>query len=163
MKGIYSCKFKTTLGSLSLAATSQGLYSLEFRRAKSSNDKIPARVNALLKRAARQIRRYLSGKQLDFPGLPIDWTGYRPFEKKVLRGLRRIPAGKTATYQFLAKRAGRPKATRYVGRILHVNRLPIVIPCHRILPKKGGLGGFSQGTGVKRHLLKLEHSRADKK
>ena len=83
------------------------------------------------------------------------------FEKQVLKALKKIPWGEIGCYQDLAKQAGRPEATRYVGRILHRNRLPIIIPCHRILPKGGGYGGFAKGVQMKKRLLKLESCSVD--
>ena len=190
MKRIYFLRFKTSLGPLDLSATSEGLHSLEFDRTASprslrrpsgpprndviakaqsarsnlrEQEKMPPRIAFLLKNASREVRLFLKGEKVDLRHFPIDWTGYRTFEKRVLQELQKVPWGRTETYQFLARRAGRPKATRYVGRILNRNWLPLILPCHRIVPKKGGLGGFSKGIGIKRRLLKLESGRADKK
>lgn len=166
-KGLYAYSFKTEGGCLRLWATRKGLYALEWGEEKSVPSRgkkpIPHRIHSLLRRAASRVRTFLGGKKADFGSLPIDWSGCRGFEKQVLQELRRVPWGRTASYQLLAEKAGRPKAARTVGRILHFNRLPLVIPCHRIVPKKGGLGGFSQGPRLKRHLLKLEERGVDKK
>ncbi len=163
----YTSRFKTSLGSFKLAATTQGLYSLEMVKKKSGTNrktaKAPFKINRILKQGVHQISQYLDGARFNFRNLPVDWTGYQGFEKKVLQELRRIPAGKTESYQFLAQKAGRPRASRYVGRILSLNRLPIILPCHRILRKNGALGGFSQGLWMKQCLLKLETPRVDKK
>ena len=110
-----------------------------------------------------EIHKYFSRRLNDFKKLPVDWSGVPPFERKVLQILRKLPRGRTATYQSLAAKAGRPKAARYIGRIMNRNRLPLVIPCHRIVPKAGGLGGFSGGVRLKRRLLKLERAAVDKK
>ncbi len=70
----------------------------------------------------------------------------------------RIPAGKTVSYGELAKRAGYPGAGRAVGSAMRKNRLPIVIPCHRVVPAQGGIGAYSAGKKWKCRLLK--HERA---
>ena len=166
-KGKYSKNFKTPIGTLCLTATSLGLYSLDFLRSKSeildSRSKAPTRISQLLSCAALRIRKYLEGEPVHFSDFSLDWADLKPFEKRVLRELRKIPRGSTVNYQDLARRGGRPKASRHVGRIMHLNRLPLILPCHRVLPKNGGWGGFSKGVGLKRHLLKLESAGADKK
>ncbi len=164
---IYSWTFKTSLGKFRLKAMPKGLYSLEGpgrreTRPCPSKGKPPRRIQTLLKEAASKISSYLSGRKVDLGRLRVDWTAYGGFEKKVLQELRKVPCGKTESYQSLARRAGNPKAARAVGQILHRNRLPFVLPCHRIIPKGGGLGGFSKGVGWKRRLLKLEESLVDK-
>ena len=166
---IYSFQFQTPFGSFCLRATSKGLYSLEpagtARRNPSSKSKkgTPPRLHSLLKQCAWKVRSYLAGEKVEFHRYPLDWTGLAAFEQRVLRELRKIPWGRTENYQFLAEKAERPKAARSVGRILHLNRLPFIVPCHRIVPKKGGLGGFSRGVRWKKRLLKIESKRADTK
>ena len=73
---------------------------------------------------------------------------------------RKIPYGKTLSYGQLAAKAGRPGAARAVGNHMAGNRTPIIVPCHRVLPSGGGLGGFSAAGGValKRRLLEMELS-----
>ncbi|MBD3262385.1 MAG: methylated-DNA--[protein]-cysteine S-methyltransferase, partial [Candidatus Altiarchaeales archaeon] len=66
-----------------------------------------------------------------------------------------IGYGGGKTYQEIAGQLGNPNALRAVGAALHANPLPIVVPCHRVLSKKG-LGGFNQGWQWKRKLLELE-------
>jgi len=114
----------------------------------------------------------------------LDLTGYTPFQLKVYAALRKVPAGKTLTYGELAKRAGYPGAARAVGTAMRKNRLPVVIPCHRVVPASGpntyqlkrsgnwgrpnchsgkkmkslggGLGEYSAGKKWKRLLLESE-------
>lgn len=164
---IYFFNFKTPFGPFCLGATSEGLYSLSFKAKRARRDgsaqKTPSPIRSLLRKATARVSSYLSGKRVDFQKFPIDWQSYDPYHQRILQELRKIPRGKTKSYQFLAVRSGRPRSARYVGRILHLNRLPIIIPCHRILPKGGGLGGFSQGVTWKKRLLKLECARVDKK
>lgn len=158
---IYSQVFRTVFGPFRLWGTDQGLYSLEFGKGWPGNR--PSRSNPILKRAARRISDYLKGRKVDLGRIPVDWSGYAGFRKRVLENLRKIRRGETANYQFLAARAGKPRAARSVGQILRLNRLPIILPCHRILPKAGGVGGFSKGAEWKKRLLKLEGASVDKK
>jgi O-6-methylguanine DNA methyltransferase len=81
-----------------------------------------------------------------------------PFEREVLEFLRTIPPGETITYGEIARRLGRPNASRAVGTACARNPVCIVIPCHRVVPKSGGLGGYSGegGVGTKRKLLERE-------
>lgn len=156
---IYTHSFKTRFGFFKLEATERGFYSLQF--GKGLNGGKSARTTPHLKKLGRKLSSYLKGKKVNFDKVAIDWSGYSGFKRRVLENLRRIPRGKTGSYQFLAARAGRPKATRAVGQILHLNRLPIILPCHRILPKRGGLGGFAKGSEWKKRLLKLEGAPVD--
>ena len=78
------------------------------------------------------------------------------FARKVLRQTARIRYGDTRTYQQIAKSAGRPNAYRNVLAILTANPLPIVIPCHRVVTAKSGVGSYIAGVRKKEWLLKME-------
>src|SRR5437867_8226202 len=81
-----------------------------------------------------------------------------PFEREVLEFLRTIPPGETITYGEIARRLGRPGASRAVGTVCARNPAVIVIPCHRVVSKCGGLGNYSSegGPETKRRLLERE-------
>ncbi len=85
------------------------------------------------------------------------------FTRKVYKATLSIPQGEVRTYQWIATRAGNPKAYRAVGSILAKNPFPLVIPCHRVIRKDGGIGGYSGGISLKRRLLKKEHRLSQKK
>ena len=70
----------------------------------------------------------------------------------------RIPYGQLRSYGWIANEIGRPRAARAVGNALGSNRLPIIIPCHRVVSYDGSLGGFSGGLHWKEELLELEES-----
>ncbi len=82
------------------------------------------------------------------------------FQKKVWQAARSVKYGQVRTYGWLAARIGRPRAMRAVGAALGRNPFPILVPCHRILRRDGGLGGFSAtgGLALKEKLLQLEGS-----
>jgi O-6-methylguanine DNA methyltransferase len=79
-----------------------------------------------------------------------------PFAKKVYRVVLKIPLGEVRTYEWVAKKAGKPKAYRAVGQILKNNPCPLIIPCHRVVESSGKIGGYIWGKKIKRALLNLE-------
>jgi methylated-DNA-[protein]-cysteine S-methyltransferase len=106
-----------------------------------------------------QIDEYFGGRPVTFD-VPLDLDGFGPFARRVLELCHDIPYGETRSYGWLARAAGRPAASRAVGGAMASNRIPIVVPCHRVLRSDGSLGGFSSPRGVadKRHLLDMEAS-----
>src|SRR5712691_9814314 len=108
---------------------------------------------------ARILEHVRTGKD-DLTDIPLHLE-VGPFEREVLDFLRTIPAGRTITYGEIARRLGRPGASRSVGTACARNPAVIVIPCHRVIPKSGGLGGYSSegGAETKRKLLEREGAR----
>ncbi len=98
-----------------------------------------APLNKLAERVCRQIERYVDDPHYRFK-LPFDYRG-TDFQCRVWREIAKVPAGKTITYKALAQRLG--SAPRPVGGACGRNRLPLLIPCHRVLAS-GGIGGFMQ-------------------
>ncbi len=80
---------------------------------------------------------------------------FSEFEKAVYREVLKIPLGEVRTYEEIAQAIGRPKAVRAVGQALKRNPFPLIIPCHRVVAKRG-IGGYSRGVEKKRRLLRLE-------
>ncbi|MBI5145432.1 MAG: methylated-DNA--[protein]-cysteine S-methyltransferase, partial [Candidatus Omnitrophica bacterium] len=76
--------------------------------------------------------------------------------KKVYKAVLSIPLGETRSYKWVAKKAGRPHASRAVGQVLKSNPYPLIIPCHRVIESSGKLGGYSRGKKNKSLLLNLE-------
>jgi methylated-DNA-[protein]-cysteine S-methyltransferase len=101
------------------------------------------------------LQRYFMGENVDFSSCDVDLSGFTPFRQEVLTATRSVPWGTCITYSRLASMVGRPKAVRAVGNALGSNRVPVIIPCHRIVSKHG-LGGYSLGVGLKLELLRLE-------
>ena len=77
----------------------------------------------------------------------------------MLKRLSRVPYGETTTYGELARHVGHPRAARAVGTVMNRNRIPIVLPCHRVVGSTGELTGYAGGLDVKRALLELEGAR----
>ena len=108
--------------------------------------------------AADQLNQYFSGKRRDFD-LPLSYDGSE-FRVSVLDALRDIPYGETRTYAQVAEAVGSPRAYRAVGTACAENPLPIVIPCHRVVPTAGGVGSYAGGSSMKRRLLEFERENA---
>lgn len=108
-----------------------------------------------LRRARLQLDEYFAGRRHGFD-VPLDWRLTAGFRRDVLRATARIPYGRTATYREVAARAGSPAAFRATGTALATNPLPILVPCHRVLPSSGGIGQYRGGSEAKAHLLGLE-------
>lgn len=105
-----------------------------------------------------RLQAFAAGEAVDFSDVSIDSSYATPFQKRVLAACRKIGWGETITYGELAARAGRPGAARAVGSVMAGNRVPLIVPCHRVVPAGSGLGGFSapQGVKMKRRLLDAE-------
>ena len=109
----------------------------------------------LLRKAAKQLTEYFAGKRTVFD-LPLALEG-TAFQRQVWQTmLDTVPYGATVSYGELANRCGHPKAARAVGNANHVNPLPIIIPCHRVVGSGGKLVGYGGGLTLKEGLLALE-------
>lgn len=101
---------------------------------------------------------YLAGarRRLD---LEYDLRASEPdgFGRRVLKQTAKIPYGRTRTYQEIAATVGRPEGYRQVVSVLLSNPLPIIIPCHRVVPSKAGIGSYVAGEKKKAWLLRLEN------
>jgi len=105
----------------------------------------------------RQVTDYFDGKPVRFTA-KVDLSSRTPFHCAALEACKRIAYGKTSSYGELARKLGKPAASRAVGGAMARNPLPLVIPCHRVLRSGGALGGFSSagGCGEKERMLELE-------
>ncbi len=110
-----------------------------------------------------RLREYANGGEDDFTDVEVDTSHLTHFGRRVVKACRAIPYGETSSYGALSKQAGSPKAARAVGQCMASNRVPLIIPCHRVVAADGRLGGFSAPGGilVKRRLLDLERKVSD--
>ncbi len=123
----------------------------EFPKADiKSSDSVKERFNAVL--------GYFDGQLLN---LPLDVQG-TDFQKRVWSALRTIPYGEVRTYQQVADMIDMPKAYRAVANACASNPVPLVVPCHRVVRKDDGLGGYALGIWRKEYLLKMEKKNSDK-
>jgi methylated-DNA-[protein]-cysteine S-methyltransferase len=107
-----------------------------------------------------RLQAYARGEIEDFAGLEVELGPKTPFQRRVLECCRAIPYGQTRTYAQLADEAGYPRAARAVGSVMSSNRIPLVIPCHRVVGSSGGLGGYSAPGGIRLKLRLLESEAA---
>ncbi len=152
------------VGALLLAATPKGLvrvaYNIEDhdRVLDTLAQRLSPRVLRAPKRldaAARELDEYFRGRRQAFD-LPLDLSLSRGFRQLVQRHLPEIGYGQTRTYGQVAALVGNPKAVRAVGTACATNPLPLVVPCHRVLPASGGPGRYVGGPAAKVTLLTLE-------
>jgi methylated-DNA-[protein]-cysteine S-methyltransferase len=153
------------LGRVFVAATREGLVRVEFM--DGSEDEVLEELSVALSPrvlrspsmtdpARRQLDAYFEGRRRDFR-LTIDWSLVSPgFFRRVLEATARIPFGAVSTYGTVAKIAGSPRAARAAGNALHDNPVPIVVPCHRVVPSSGGIGKYGGQEWRKAFLLRLE-------
>lgn len=102
-----------------------------------------------------EVFHYLENLRQIQPDFPLYIQG-TSFQKSVWEVLYNIPKGKTLTYGEIARLIQRPKAVRAVGTAVGANPISILIPCHRVLPKSGGLGNYRWGSSLKQALLQAE-------
>jgi len=110
----------------------------------------------------RLARDYFNGRPVNFSPVACDLPAESSFAGKILRACRGIPYGQTRSYHLLAEMIGQADAARAVATTLSKNRLPLVVPCHRVTYADGRTGGFSApgGTELKARLLELERKTA---
>jgi methylated-DNA-[protein]-cysteine S-methyltransferase len=143
------------VGPLLVAADESGLRLIHFQGAhRRGPEPTWQRDPAAFRDLVAQLREYFRGERRAFD-LPLAPRG-TPFQLATWRALTTIPFGETISYEELARRVGRPSASRAVGAANGANPLPIVVPCHRVIGKNGSLTGFGGGLNTKRALLELE-------
>ncbi|MCA9102265.1 MAG: MGMT family protein [Pirellulales bacterium] len=109
---------------------------------------------------ADRITAFAAGVPVEFDDVEVDTSDFTPFGQRVVKKCRRIAYGQTLSYGQLARVAGRPRAARAVGNVMAQNRVPLIVPCHRVIASGGQLGGYGAAAGLetKRMLLELEGS-----
>lgn len=162
---ILTTAIDTPLGPMIAGATDEGLCLLEFADRRMLEAQLK-RLQGLLKqplapgdhkhlnRTREELDRYFAGRLQTFT-VPLVFRG-TAFEERAWRELIRIPYGQTISYAQLADRVKSPGAQRAVGRANGMNRISIIIPCHRVVNSNGQLGGYGGGLWRKHWLLALE-------
>ena len=147
---------ESPVGELTLVGDGEaisGLYMTEHRH----RPPLPAtarRDDAAFAHAREQLDEYFAAERTEFD-LPLRMEG-SSFQREVWTALRDIRYGETVSYGELARRIGRPDASRAVGLANGRNPISIVVPCHRVIGASGSLTGYGGGIERKRFLLDLE-------
>jgi len=148
--------FFTLIGTVSISEDGEGMITGVYLPC-SNLPHMEDRTTDALQDAAKQINEYLSGRRMEFD-LDLKYDG-SDFRSRVMEELNRIPYGETRTYRQIAEAIGYPNSMRAVGTACAENPLPILVPCHRVVPSSGGYGNYSGGVSMKRRLLNLEGVR----
>ncbi len=158
--------FKTSLGWMAVALTPRGILRLSHpatHMAKAldavawADGGQPATDDPRVERLAQELEEFFEGKPVDF-SVPPDFSAGTPFQRRVWAALCKILRGETRTYQWIARKLGRPQAGRAVGAAVGANPIPFVVPCHRVVGSDGSLCGFAGGLALKRRLLAMERA-----
>jgi AraC family transcriptional regulator, regulatory protein of adaptative response / methylated-DNA-[protein]-cysteine methyltransferase len=161
---------ETALGPMVAGAVDKGVCLLEFsdrRMMEAQIETLSRRFNlplapgenTHLAHLRRELDAYFTGTLRSF-SVPIVYPG-TPFQERVWKALLAIPYGETRTYEDIARAIGSPRGVRAVGHANGLNRIGIVIPCHRVVNKNGELGGYGGGLWRKRKLLEIEQGMRD--
>ncbi|MBB4805242.1 AraC family transcriptional regulator of adaptative response/methylated-DNA-[protein]-cysteine methyltransferase [Chryseobacterium defluvii] len=165
METIHLKILKTPLGDMIACAVDQGICLLEFTDRKNKekqftslsktlNAEIVEKEHPHFKQLEEELNEYFEGKRHQFE-VPLFVTGTE-FQKKVWQLLREIPMGETRSYKQQSEFLGNPKAIRAVGTANGINKIAILIPCHRVIGSNGDLVGYAGGIWRKQKLLELE-------
>lgn len=163
---IHLAHIETPLGVMVACATHEGICLLEYSDDKKKLEtelkqltialqgKIEEGDNPLFSPLKEQLNLYFEGKLTQFD-LPLQMIG-TTFQKQVWEILCQIPYGKTCSYAAQARLLGRPSAVRAVANANGMNKISIIIPCHRVIGSNGSLTGYGGGLWRKEKLLALE-------
>jgi len=155
----------TPFGEMLAGATSKGICLLEFtdtnrvemqlpRLEKNFNAEISEGKSPFFDQLKDELQSYFTGKLQHFT-IPLDTKGTE-FQMQAWDALLKIPYGETRSYLDQAKTINKPKAFRAVASSNRNNRISIIIPCHRVIAKDGGLAGYGGGLDRKEFLINLE-------
>lgn len=159
---VYWSVIDTSLGPMLVAATQKGVCCLAFNESEADlRARFPKAeiieagedFTALFDSVVAAVEEPSS----DNSHIPLDVKG-TAFQQRCWEALRKIPAGETRSYGEQAAMLGNPKASRAVGSANGANNIAVLIPCHRVVPASGGVGGYAYGPQIKEELLKREGS-----
>lgn len=164
-------RIETDLGTMVACATDKGVCLLEFsdrkgletelkQLAKYHNANIVQGQNKYFKQLKEELDAYFEGRLKEFK-VPLDISG-TDFQKQVWQALVEIPYGTTSSYLRQAEVLGKPLSVRAVANANGMNKIAIVIPCHRVVGSDGSLTGYAGGLWRKRKLIDLEKDNKQK-
>ena len=142
--------YNSPIGTIEIVTDGEYLLELKFIDEKEQGGS----RNKIILETKKQLQEYFAGKRKKFD-LPLKLEGTE-FQKSVWKALQTIPYGAVVTYSDVAEMIGKPKAVRAVGQANNKNKLPVVVPCHRVVGKNGKLVGYAAGLWRKEFLIELE-------
>ncbi len=156
---------KTPIGEMTAGATEKGICVLEFSDRidlEKELNELKKQLGCLLKQGTNehlkeltlQLKEYFSGKRNSFK-LKLDFVG-TPFQKTVWRSLLKIPFAKTISYKEQAESINQSKSIRAMAHTNGMNKISIVVPCHRVIGSNGSLTGYGGGLWRKKYLINME-------
>ena len=161
-------RLRTPIGTLVVVQGGHGIMRVAFQEEPEDHTlaEVAAHVGPRIVASDRETAAVRDALEAYFAGegdphaLPVDLSLVgAPFRRTVLETLHReVGRGEVVTYGALAGQSGRPRAARAVGTACARNPVPIIVPCHRVLPGGGGIGSYGGGVERKRALLELEGS-----
>lgn len=153
-------KMNSPIGVLTIVASDRGLSAVLWEKEKEGRVRIEigseSQNDSFLLMAKAQLDEFFAGTRTKFD-LKLDMMG-TDFQKKVWQALTGIPYGQTASYLDIARKIGKPSASRAVGMANSKNPISIIVPCHRVIGASGKLTGYAGGLDSKKQLLDLEAS-----
>ena len=163
--------FETPIGRCAVAWSAVGIVAVQLpeRHEAATVERLRRRVPRLersepptpVRQAIAAIQRLLDGAGTELSAIVLDERGLSPFQRRVYRAARAIPAGRTVTYGALAAQLGQAGAARAIGRAMGSNPFPIIVPCHRVLAAGGKAGGVSAHGGVATKFALLQAEGAE--
>ena len=155
----YVSVYPSPVGDLTIVADESALFAVRFDNGFVATDGLSVAPNDIIKSTEKWLDEYFAGKIPAFtPNFRFEGS---PFRVAVWEEIARIPYGKTTTYGEIAKKVadklGKPRmSAQAVGGATGANRIPIIVPCHRVMGSDGSLTGFSAGLDKKKILLDIE-------
>lgn len=143
--------YDSPLGVLEVVTDEKNLLEIKFVEKKFMKE---SEKTTVFLQVEKELNEYFLGKREKF-SVPFILNGTE-FQKKVWIEVNNIPYGETKSYKEIARNIGNEKAVRAVGNANNRNKLPIIIPCHRVIGSNGNLVGYGGGLSKKIYLLELE-------
>lgn len=155
---IHEFHYQSPMGVIFIKSEQENVVEVSF--CDTDIEKLQSQTNDdVTKKCVQQLKEYFNKQRTVFD-LPLNPKG-TDFQKKVWKELLNIPYGRTISYMELAKSLGNPKKVRAVANANAKNKIPVIIPCHRVIGADGSLTGFGGGLWRKQYLLELEGIQGD--
>lgn len=158
-KTLFWNQIKTPIGNVFFVWRKEGVLMVSFvednyTELLSSFVKYDFRIIRSTSQLEIQLKEYFEGTRRKFNlSLVVNGTAY---QQKVWKELLKVSYGETISYGELARRVGNPRGARSIGMAVHLNRIGIIVPCHRVIRSSGVIGGYASGVSKKKWLLEHE-------